>query len=219
MPKTDTSATPSNGPARNGGDLQVLFVVSECAPLVKTGGLADVAGSLPLALAAAGCAVRVLMPAYPGLLKRLVDPAEVLAIDALFGGRARVVAGSVGDLDCLMLDAPHLYDRPGAIYLGPDGRDWPDNDKRYAALSHVGARIGGGALGPCWQPDIVHCHDWQAGLVPVYLGDAPGRPATVLSVHNMAFQGLFPSRTVSTLGLPSRASRPTASSSGASSAF
>ncbi|MEM1049081.1 MAG: glycogen synthase GlgA [Pseudomonadota bacterium] len=182
--------------------LDVLFVVSECAPLVKTGGLADVAGSLPLALAGTGCSVRVLLPAYPGLAERLDSKQELLQIDALFGAPARVIGGTHGALDCLILDAPHLFDRQGSIYLGPDGNDWPDNDIRFAGLAFVGARIARGALEDGWQPDIVHCHDWQAGLVPAYLGDAPGRPATVLSIHNIAYQGVFPPSAVSALGLP-----------------
>lgn len=180
----------------------ILFVVSECAPLVKTGGLADVAGSLPLALAETGCAVRILLPAYPGLIARLEGCQELLRIEALFGGAAKVVRGSHGSLDCLLLDAPHLYEREGSIYLGPDSHDWPDNDVRFAALAFVGARIAQGALQDGWLPDVVHCHDWQAGLVPAYMGDMPGRPATVMSVHNIAFQGIFPPSTVAKLGLP-----------------
>ena len=195
------SETASSAVSGGPDALDVLFVVSECAPLVKTGGLADVAGSLPLALAGTGCSVRVLLPAYPGLLDRLDSCAELLKIKALSGGPARVIRGMHGALDCLMLDAPHLYDREGSIYLGPDGSDWPDNDIRFAALAIAGARIAKGELADGWTPDIVHCHDWQAGLLPTYLGDAPGRPATVLSVHNIAFQGVFPPATVSTLGL------------------
>lgn len=182
--------------------LDILFVVSECAPLVKTGGLADVAGSLPLALTECGCQVRVLLPAYPGLAGRLDRQKSLLEIDTLFGGPARVICGRHGDLDCLLLDAPHLFDRKGSIYLGPDGKDWPDNDLRFAALSYVGAKIAEGALTDGWAPEIVHCHDWQAGLVPAYLGETPARPATVLSVHNIAFQGVFPPTSVSSLGLP-----------------
>jgi starch synthase len=202
LPKTRAKSAPASTKAEIATDQNVLFVVSECVPLVKTGGLADVAGSLPLALRACGSAVKVLLPAYPGLIARLSGATDVMQIDTLFGGPARVVGGKVGALDVLMLDAPHLYDRPGSIYLGPDGEDWPDNDVRFGALSYVGARIAQGALGDGWQPDIVHCHDWQAGLVPSYIGDAPNRPATVISVHNIAFQGLFPASSVSRLGLP-----------------
>ena len=202
MNSTTSQIDPSFGADIEPALLNVLFVVSECAPLVKTGGLADVAGSLPLALAGAGCAVRVLLPAYPGLIERLEDTREVLRLDALFGGAAQVIHGRLGALDLLLLNAPHLYDRAGSIYLGPDGQDWPDNDARFAALAFVGARIGQNALDDGWRPDIIHCHDWQAGLVPVYLGDNPGRPATVLSIHNIAFQGVFPPSAVSRLGLP-----------------
>jgi len=169
--------------------MNVLFVVSECAPLIKTGGLADVAGALPEALAREGCPVRVLMPAYPGLDSKLRDSTELLAFDDLFGGPARILAGQAAGLDLLLLDAPHLYDRVGLIYLGPDGRDWPDNPTRFAALAWAGAQIGMGELSDGWRPDIVHAHDWQAALTPVYLAGIPDRPATVTTIHNIAYQG------------------------------
>jgi starch synthase len=169
--------------------MNILFVVSECAPLIKTGGLADVAGALPGALAEEDCPVRVLMPAYPGLESKLRKKQELLTFDDLFGGPARILAGQAAGLDLLLLDAPHLYDRAGLIYLGPDGRDWPDNATRFAALAWAGARIGMGELADGWRPDVVHAHDWQGGLTPVYLADVPGRPATVTTIHNIAYQG------------------------------
>jgi starch synthase len=184
------------------GKMNVLFVVSECAPLIKTGGLADVAGALPGALAREGCPVRVLMPAYPGLEPKLTDSRELLTFDDLFGGPARVVGGQAAGLDLLLLDAPHLYDRVGLIYLGPDGKDWPDNAARFAALSWAGARIGLGELNDGWRADVVHAHDWQAGLTPVYLSAMPGRPATVMTIHNISYQGHAPAWLRDALRLP-----------------
>jgi len=176
--------------------MQVLSVASECAPLVKTGGLADVVGALPLALAAEGVAVRTLLPGYPAVMQALVEPQRVAEEPNLFGGRGMILAAQMAGLELLVLDAPHLYDRPGGIYLGPDGRDWPDNPERFAALSWVAARIGAdGLVG--WRPDIIHAHDWQAGLVPEYLHAmgstghrAARRVGTVLTIHNIAFHGL-----------------------------
>ncbi|MEM7422815.1 MAG: glycogen synthase GlgA [Pseudomonadota bacterium] len=183
-------------------DRAVLFVVSECAPLVKTGGLADVAGSLPSALSEHGCRTRVLLPAYRGLLDLLENGTEVMAIDDLFGGGARVLSGVANGLDCLLLDAPHLYDRDGGPYTGPDRNDWTDNDVRFGALARVGALIGQRGLSDGWRPDIVHGHDWQAGLMPFYLAAGDDRPATVFSIHNIAYQGIFGRETVARLGLP-----------------
>jgi starch synthase len=183
--------------------MRVLFVTSECYPLIKTGGLADVAGALPLALQAHGCEVRVLLPAYPAVLERLDGAEAVASAPALFGGDARLRQGRTPDgLQVLALDAPHLYARPGNPYLGPDGKDWPDNHFRFAAMSLVGGRIGLGRLVD-WRPDVVHAHDWQAGLTPAYmLFEGPARPPTVLTIHNLAFQGLFPATLLADLRLP-----------------
>jgi len=181
---------------------QVLFVVSECAPLVKTGGLGDVAGSLPAALGKLGCRTRVLLPAYRGVLDAVTEPEAVLSLDVLYGGPARLMAAAQAGLDLLLLDAPHLYDRPGGPYTGPDRGEWDDNDLRFAALAEVAALIGRGALADGWTPDVIHGHDWQAGLVPLALGRRTPRPATVHSIHNMAYQGCFPVGTVARCALP-----------------
>jgi starch synthase len=177
---------------------KVLFVASECAPLVKTGGLADVVGALPLALK--DWDVRVLLPGYPGLLAKIEGALAVAGFDSLFGGSARVVYGMVSGLQVLLLDAPHLFDRKGSIYSGSDGKDWPDNPQRFAALSAVAAAIAGGVI-PDWTPDVLHLHDWQAGLAAAYLQGADHRPAIVTTVHNIAFQGLAPAYLLGELGL------------------
>jgi starch synthase len=184
--------------------MRVLSVTSEIYPVVKTGGLADVAGALPGALAAEGVQVRSLVPGYPAVMAALREAVPVLNLPGLFGAPARVLAGKASGLTLYCLDAPHLYDRPGSPYGSLDGADWPDNLARFAALSQAGAMLGRGAAG--WAPDVVHAHDWQAGLAPAYLHFGGGaRPATVMTVHNLAFQGRFPAGLFDTLGLPSAA--------------
>ena len=185
--------------------MKVLSVASEVFPLVKTGGLADVAGALPGALKREGVEVHTLVPAYPAVRAQLADATLAQSYDDLFGGPARVLAGSAGGLDLFVLDAPHLYDRPGSPYLGPDGLDWPDNARRFAALARVGADIGFGAVAG-FEPRVVHAHDWQAALAAAYLhfADRP-RPASVVTIHNLAFQGHYPLSVFWQLGLPERA--------------
>jgi starch synthase len=182
--------------------LRVLSVTSEIFPLVKTGGLADVTGALPGALAQEGVEVRTLIPGYPAVISA-IGRARTVHTDAdLFGGKARLLRTRRANLDLLVLDAPHLFARPGNPYLGPDGLDWPDNAIRFAALSRIAADIGGGMLRG-YAPDVVHAHDWQAGLTPAYLHYRGGaRPGTVMTVHNLAFPGKAPLDLLSRLGLP-----------------
>ncbi|SFS16828.1 glycogen synthase GlgA [Yoonia litorea] len=180
--------------------IQALSVTSECAPLVKTGGLADVAGALPAALQEHGVAMRTLLPGYPAVLGQIGTTEVVLTYDDLFGGHAQVLAVEASGLDLLLLDAPHLFQREGSIYLGPDGKDWHDNPQRFAALCQVAADIAArGASG--WQPDLVHCHDWQAGWVPYYLKRDGVATPSILTIHNIAFQGLAPMGLAAELGL------------------
>ncbi len=186
---------------------QALSVASECAPLVKTGGLADVAGALPAALASEGWRLRTLLPGYPAVLAAIVPGKSVWGDANLFGGPAELIEASGGGLDLLVLKAPHLYDRPGSIYLGPDGHDWPDNPERFAALCWVAAAVAvGGADG--WRPEVIHLHDWQAGLTPVYLAEMGGRTGTLITVHNIAFHGLAPAWRLDALRLPAHRFNP-----------
>lgn len=181
--------------------MKLLFVASECAPFVKTGGLADVIGAVPKALAPLGIEARVLMPAYPALADLAASGQEVWAARDLHGGPVSVKAVRAEGLSLLLLEAPHLYHRGGSIYLGPDGTDWPDNDLRFGALSRVGADLALGAAGD-WRPDVVHAHDWQAGLVPAYLRQSgQAAPPVVFTIHNIAFQGLFDAARLGPLGL------------------
>ena len=185
--------------------VRALSVASEVYPLIKTGGLADVAGALPAALQADGIETRTLLPGYPAVLGALAGAEEVLALPDCYGGPARVLSASVGDLDLFVLDAPHLFARPGNPYVTPEGTDWPDNALRFAALGRVAADIGLGAI-PAFVPQVVHAHDWQAGLTHAFLrySDRP-RPGTIMTVHNLAYQGKFPAELLGALGLPAHA--------------
>lgn len=179
----------------------VLAVASECAPLVKTGGLADVVGALPAALAPLGWGLRTLIPGYRRVLAALKRPRVVEEWDDLLGHSARLLANRVADLDLLVLDAPGLFDREGSPYLDAAGHDWADNDLRFAALCKAAARIAaGGAAG--WRPDLLHLHDWQAGLVPVYLQQAGAPQRCLMTIHNIAFHGLTLPHRLQALDLP-----------------
>jgi starch synthase len=182
--------------------MRILAVASEIYPFIKTGGLADVTGALPRALSHEGIKVRTLVPGYPKILGALdwAEPAHTYS--ELFGGPARILLSRAAGLELFVFDAPHLYRRDGNPYLGANGRDWPDNAFRFAALARVAAAIGRGLL-PEFVPDLVHAHDWQAGLTPAYLRLGPGPAvASVVTIHNIAFQGLFPAELLSRLHLP-----------------
>ncbi|HQT37837.1 MAG TPA: glycogen synthase GlgA [Acidocella sp.] len=182
--------------------MQVLSVASEIYPLIKTGGLADVVGALPGALAPLGIHTRTLVPGYPAVLKAIDACETVHHYSTLFSGSARILTATAHGLDLFVLDAPHLYDRSGNPYVGVDGKDWPDNAERFAALARAGADLAQ-TIVPEFAPDIVHVHDWQAGLVPAYLHyDGGQHPICIATVHNLAFQGQFPANLLSKLLLP-----------------
>jgi starch synthase len=188
---------------------RVLSVASECVPLVKTGGLADVVGALPGALAPTGWDMRVLMPAYRSLRPEISGWPVVWQEADLWGGPGKVLAGQVAGVSLLLLDAPHLYDREGGPYSGPTG-EHPDNAVRFAALSWVAARIAREGLAK-WKPDVLHAHDWQSGLAPAYLAyHGNGGVKSVITVHNIAFQGWAPAHMLGVLRLPGHAFHPEA---------
>jgi starch synthase len=190
--------------------MRVLSVASEIFPLIKTGGLADVVGALPGALAPLGVEVRTLVPGYPAVVAALEKVNNVATYTDYFGGPAQVLSAEAAGLRLFVLDAPHLYQRAGNPYIGADGKDWPDNAIRFAALARAGANLGlGGAAD--FVPDIVHAHDWQAGLTAAYLhydsaaSAQTRRPASLITVHNLAFQGQFDKSLLPALGLPAAA--------------
>ena len=184
--------------------MKVLSVASEVFPLVKTGGLADVAAALPPALAGYGVETATIMPAYPGLLPQLKRKKAVRTYQSLFGGPASVVRGEAFGLDLMLLDAPHLFDRVGGPYAESAGPDWPDNWRRFAALGRAAADVAGGAV-KGWKPDLLHAHDWQAGMAVAYLRYDGADCPSVMTVHNLAFQGQFPASIFAELGLPAAA--------------
>ena len=180
--------------------MKILLVASECAPFVKTGGLADVVGALPKALAVNGGEARVIMPLYPAL-KGLADEAsKQMGLGTLFGGPARLVAVNAEGIDLLLLDAPHLYERGAGIYLDESGKDWADNAQRFAALSEAAARVAVEGFDG-WTPDVLHAHDWQAGLAPWYLRQRGSDIPCVMTIHNIAFQGVFTPENIKPLNL------------------
>ena len=180
----------------------MLFAASECAPFVKTGGLADVVSALPKALARIEVTARVMLPGYPALAALIAGGEELMRLDDPVGGELRVVGVEAEGLSLLVIDAPRLYVREGGPYLGPDGRDWPDNAVRFATLSSVAATVAAEGIGG-WTPDVLHAHDWQAGLAPLYLRERGGaRARAVTTIHNVAFQGLFGAQLLARLALP-----------------
>ncbi len=188
--------------------LRVLVAASECAPIVKVGGLGDVMGALPAALRREGVDARVLLPGYRAVLDA-VGPLAAVAEVAPWAGlpAARVLAGKgPHGVPLYAIDCPALYLRGGTPYLDESGLDWPDNALRFALLSHVAARFGGPGAPHRWTCDVVHANDWQAGLAPAYLAlDGPPRAATLFTIHNLAFQGLFDRGWLPRLGLPPHA--------------
>ncbi len=195
--------------------MKVLFVCAELFPFLKTGGLADVSAGLPPALQALGCEVRLLMPAFPAIASAAnsTRPVALLPDGPMPWGHAPALPAADVALATLpglaiplyLVQAPALYERQGNPYLGPDGKDWSDNALRFAALGWAAASLGQG-LDPDWMPDVIHCHDWHAGLAPAYVrafADAGGAtPSTVFTIHNLAYQGLFPRAVFAQLGLP-----------------
>ncbi|MFB9949465.1 glycogen synthase GlgA [Rhizobium puerariae] len=184
--------------------LKVLSVTSEIFPLVKTGGLGDVTGSLPKALAPLGIETTSLIPGYPAVMQQLKSAMPLVTFERLLGERASLLHTRAEGLSLFVLDAPALYDRPGGPYVGDDGADHPDNWKRFAALSLAAAEIADGVL-PGWRPDIVHTHDWQSALASVYMRERGSSLPVVLTIHNLAFQGQYPASRLRDLGLPPEA--------------
>ncbi len=201
-------------PADPARPTRILHVAAEAHPLIKTGGLADVASALPAAQNRLGADARLLLPGYPAVLRELARLGPVEPIGQPFGpvfGAARVslLAGRIpgrspaGDLPVIAIDAPWCYARDGNPYVDGQGLGWADNADRFALLSWVGARIASGELVPGWTPDVLHAHDWHAALAPFYLSRHPTlRRRMVFTIHNLAFQGLFPMARADALGIP-----------------
>lgn len=186
--------------------LKVLSVASEAVPLVKTGGLADVAGALPAAVAPHNVEMTTLLPGYPAVGKALGKGKLVHKWASLLGQPARLLSGSIGKHKLLVLDCPAYFAREGGPYGDANGQDWTDNWQRFAAFGRAAADIASGKV-KGYSFDLVHAHDWQAAMTLAYLklaSDTPDLPA-VMTIHNMAFQGHFDAKVFPRLGLPSSA--------------
>ena len=183
--------------------MQILSVASEAFPLVKTGGLADVVGALPAALAEHGVEVTTLIPGYPQVAGAVKGKALHRWRD-LLGVEARLLGGEIAGHPLLVLDAPELFAREGGLYADRGGKDWPDNWRRFAALARAAADLASGAV-KGHKYCVLHAHDWQAAMAPAYLRYAPGPGApakSVVTIHNMAFQGRFDASIFDEMGLP-----------------
>ncbi|MDR7331513.1 glycogen synthase GlgA [Roseateles asaccharophilus] len=187
----------------------VLQVSAELFPLLKTGGLADVAGALPAALAAAGAEPRLLVPGFPAIRESLTQECAVAPVALPWSeGRAALLRGRLPGFDAVVyvLDAPGLFDRPGNPYGDAAGVAYADNHRRFTLLGLAAARLAEGVDGS-WKPDIVHAHDWHSGLACAHIAASRARrrtqARTVFTVHNLAYQGLFPADHFCDLGLPS----------------
>ncbi|MBN9554778.1 MAG: glycogen synthase GlgA [Alphaproteobacteria bacterium] len=186
---------------------EVLSVASEVFPLVKTGGLADVAGALPAAVAPHGVTMTTLVPGYPAIRAALGDARPLHRYDNLLGVEAQLLESRLGSFPLLVLDAPALFQRSGGPYGDSHGVDWTDNWRRFAALGRAAADLASGLLSDRHY-DILHAHDWQAAMGAAYLSYAPlsaRRAASVVTVHNIAFQGRFDRAIFDFLGLPPHA--------------
>lgn len=184
--------------------MKVLFATSEFADFAKAGGLGDVSTALPRALKRRGVDVRILMPAYPATIANAAGISIVASLPARSGIGSCLIGEtktSDGLIVYLVLE-PSLYQRPGSPYCAPDGRDWPDNDLRFARFSLAAAELARGCTGLSWKPDVLHVNDWPGGLAPGYLRWDGAIVPTVFTIHNIAYQGLFEKERIHPLGIP-----------------
>ncbi|MGB5584478.1 MAG: glycogen synthase GlgA [Gammaproteobacteria bacterium] len=187
--------------------MNILFAASEAFPFIKTGGLGDVIHSLPNALNKLGDEVRLVLPAYRDVLASVDSIKELGTIDVPGAGvrhRVRILQAHENELgDYLyLIDVPNLFDRPGNPYVHSDGYDWPDNAERYTVFSRIVALLAKWIPKTSWRPEVVHCHDWQTGLVPAFLSMVHNAPVTVFTIHNLAYDGYFSHDEFNRLGLP-----------------
>ncbi|GGY70730.1 glycogen synthase [Cellvibrio zantedeschiae] len=185
---------------------KILFATSEAHPLIKTGGLADVASSLPRALLKRGHDIKILLPAYASVMEKAKEAgvkkvAELnISGQTIFLQQTRLPGSRVA---VILVDIPQFSEREGNPYCGPDGSDWSDNHWRFFVFAKAAEAIALNQANLEWQPDIVHCNDWQTGLIPALLAQYEQKPASVFTIHNMAYRGLFSYQVFSELGLPS----------------
>ena len=187
--------------------MKILQVLSECYPLIKTGGLADYGFSLPHALKQHGADVRLLIPGYGDVLRDFRDLRMVAEFEVSIAGvdrHFRILEALPHDfkVPVWLADCPALFERSGNPYLDAEGNDWPDNAERFACFSRAGALLAAGENDDDWRADIVHCHDWQTGLLPAFICEQDDPPRTVFTIHNLAYNGVFPHAEFQRLQLP-----------------
>jgi len=181
---------------------KILFVTSEAHPLIKTGGLADVSGSLPKALSDLGEDVRVIMPNYHAI--KTTEEVRYLSTVHVNNYAVNILETRLPESNVIvwLIDCPEFFDCPGNPYVDDQGEPWENSAERFALFCRVTVEVAMNRSWLDWKPDIVHCNDWQSGLVPALLSLEHNRPATVFTIHNMAYQGIFPKATYLSLNLP-----------------
>lgn len=182
----------------------ILYICSEAFPLIKTGGLADVAGSLPSALLKNSQDVRLLLPAYPEVIAK-AKKTKCLATCSYYNFATTILETRLPGTKVIvwLVDCPSIFNRPGGPYSDHHGEAWHDNALRFSVFCHAAVDIAMNKLSLNWKPDVVHCNDWQSGLVPALLNAYENRPASIFTIHNLAYQGIFEKQTFYDLQLPS----------------
>lgn len=183
---------------------RVLLVTSEAVPLAKTGGLADVITALTVALREQGIDASILMPGYPSAIQAAKNLRNIGSFTDFPGGEGSLLAGEIAgsDVPVILLDTARFRARSENLYVDRDGRELTDNAMCFAALSHAAVKLCAG-LTTLPKPHVVHAHDWHAGLIPALLrAHNITDIGTLLTIHNLAFQGNFPLDIAASLGLP-----------------
>ncbi|MHB8905884.1 MAG: glycogen synthase, partial [Melioribacteraceae bacterium] len=200
----------------SGKKLKILFATSEVVPFIKTGGLADVSSALPQKLQEMGHFVRIIVPKYGAIDERKFKIHEVVRLkdlkinigenEVVFSLRSSFLIGPKTRVQIYFLDNPQFYGSRHSLYTDPlTGEDYPDNDERFILLARAVFELIT-KLG--WTPDIIHCNDWQTGLIPAYLkstykNDPIFKPIkTLFTIHNLSFQGIFPKANFYKTALP-----------------
>jgi starch synthase len=181
---------------------KILFVTSEAHPFIKTGGLADVCGSLPKALAELSQDVKLIIPNYQAL--KTTENVRFLCSIRLDNRNINILETRIPNSHVMvwLVDYPAYYNYPGNPYVDEQGEPWSNNAERFSLFCRIAVEVAMDRVNQDWKPDVVHCNDWQSGLVPAFLSLESDRPSTVFTIHNMAYQGLFPNSTAAVLNLP-----------------
>jgi starch synthase len=187
---------------------KILFVTSEAHPLIKTGGLADVSGSLPKALADLSQDVRLIIPKYQAL--KTSGDVRYLCSLRVDNKNVKILETQMPDssVPVWLVDYPGYFNYPGNPYVDEMGEPWSNNAERFALFCRTVVEVAMDRIHQDWKPDVVHCNDWQTGLIPAFLSLEYDKPATVFTIHNMAYQGLFPGSTAAAINLPGQLMHP-----------